>query len=567
MRFYDALWALILNLFVDLTASRCLLAPSDPEWPSTAIWSGLNETVGGKLLATIPIAASCHDRFAQYTSNLSTYNGSVCDALRSTWFYPETHLSSPSSPMAYSFTNNSCNPWVERDVPCTIGYDVAYTINATQISDLRHGLEFAKDHKIRLIIRNTGHDYLGKSTGAHALGLWTHQLKLLEVGTYNTTNYTGPAIRIGAGVLAIEAYRFASSHGLMVVGGNCPTVGIAGGYSQGGGHGPLISKYGMGADQVLEWDVLTADGNIVTANATSHSDLFWALRGGGGGTFGVVVSMTVKAFPDIYVSTASLTAVDNGTNTDIIYDFMKSWLRALPQIVDAGVHALWFIGPSGFSLVPAFAPGLHKDELDALLQVPIEEMKKAGLHYQYSSNESATFLSAYESLATGCNVSDYNIGGRLIPRSLVLSQTDRLVEAIRYIGSEAILSGVSFNARAGVISPDEVAVNPYFRKALFNAFIGVPINYTSWTANQATLDAITTDLLPALEVLTPHGGVYLNEADSRQPDFQSTFYRDHYDRLLQIKRLYDPDNIFYAKIAVGSEAWEQQLDKRLCSLE
>jgi FAD/FMN-containing dehydrogenase len=76
------------------------------------------------------------------------------------------------------------------------------------------------------------------------------------------------------------------------------TVGCLGGWMQGGGHGPASHEYGLGADQVLEATVVLANGSIVTASPCEHSDLYFAIRGGGGGTYGVVVSTTIKAHPN-----------------------------------------------------------------------------------------------------------------------------------------------------------------------------------------------------------------------------------------------------------------------------
>ncbi|PQE33191.1 FAD binding domain-containing protein [Rutstroemia sp. NJR-2017a WRK4] len=532
------------------TSNGCRSIPGDKSWPTPADWTTLNKTVGGRLIATIPIGVPCHTSFSQSTHiSISTYEEEKCAALRNTWFLPETHLPSSSSPMAYSFSNNSCNPWLEPDVPCTLGDHV-----------------FTRRHNIRLVIRNTGHDYLGRSTGAHALAIWTHNMKSLELVEYKSTNYTGTAVKVGAGVSAIDAYTFANIHGLVVVGGNCPTVGIAGGYTQGGGHGPLASTYGLGADQVLEWDIITTNGTLVTANSTHFADLFWALRGGGGGNYGVVVSMTVKAYPDSYVSSAYFTVLDNGTNTDTIYQAIGEFMTVLPSIVDAGVYALWVVNPEGFFLMPAFVPGLHKEELDSIMQPALKILADLDLEYQYSSSESSTFLSAYEALTSNWNVSDYNYntGGRLIPRDLVRNNTQELVAAIRNIGSQTLFSGVSFNVKNSVTSPEKVAVNPYFRESLFNVFLGVSINYTNWPANLAGENEITDDLLAPLEALTPNGGAYINEADFQQPDFQSVFYGAHYGRLLSIKRAYDPDDVLYVKTGVGSDRWEERSDGRLC---
>jgi hypothetical protein len=384
------------------------------------------------------------------------------------------------------------------------------------------------------------------------------------INAYTGPTYAGPAIKVGAGVESIEAFTFADSHHLMVVGGNCPTVGIAGGYTQGGGHGHLASKYGLSADQVLEWEVVTATGQLITANADSHPDLFWALRGGGGGTFGVVVSVTIKAFPNTFFSTAYATVLNNGTNTDAVYEAVGTFLQSLPALVDAGAFVVWVAAPFGFMLMPAIAPDLHQQDLDRLTRPFINKLVELGLDYQYSSYENPTFLSNYKAQSASWNVSDYNLGGRLIPRSLLRDNPEGLLEAIRAISSQTIMSGVSFNISRGVSSPDEVAVNPYLRRALVSISIGTPINYTDWSATLAGQNQITDVFLTNLASITPDGGAYLNEADFQASDFETLFYGRHYDRLNKIKARYDPTDILYAKTAIGSNRWAEDDQGRLC---
>ncbi|KAK0634263.1 hypothetical protein B0T17DRAFT_611304 [Bombardia bombarda] len=552
----------------------CRTIPGDASWPNRYDWAALNATVNGRLIATVPIAAPCHNSFTGQgypNKPLSTYNEDQCAALRNSWYLPETQMASSSAPMSYTQSNNSCNPWLDPDTPCTIGGLAVYAIDAASLTHIQAGLAFARVHNIRIVIRNSGHDYMGKSTGAHSLALWTHNLNSLQLissyagpGTTAGTSYTGPAIKIGAGVHGHDAYAFASTHNLVVISGNCPTVGIAGGYSQGGGHGPLASLHGLGADQVLSWEVILAGGTLVTADSTTHPDLYWALRGGGGGTYGVVVSMTVKAHPDSYASTAFITVLDNGTNTDAIYSAIGSFMSTLPSIVDAGIYALFLATPQGFFVTPAFAHGKHQAELDALLQPTVQELEKLGLAYSYASIEFPTFLAAYEALPLLWNVSQHNTGGRLIPRDLLTTNPAGLLSAIRNVGSQTLFSGVAFNVSHSVSSPDENAVNPYFRESIFNVFLGVPIDYFNWTANLATMDHITNELLPPLEALTPNGAAYMNEADPQQSDFKEVFFGAHYPRLLQIKDKYDPHGMFYAVTAVGSDRWAEQSDGRLC---
>jgi hypothetical protein len=469
--------------------------------------------------------------------------------------------------MAYVFTNNSCNPFLDSDTPCTIGGHVAYAVNATTVGDFQAAVRFALDHNIRFVIRNTAHDYLGKSTGTHALSIWTHYMKSMELINYKDVHYTGPAAKFGAGVEVLEAYEFADSHGYVAVGGNCPTVGLAGGYIQGGGHGPLSSKFGLAADQALEFEVVTANGTLLTASNTSNSDLFWALRGGGGSTYGIVVSVTVKVYSDFSFSTSYLTVGNNGTNADAIYSLIGTFLQTLPALVDAGGVAIFVVNTEGFFLTPAIGPGMETEQLDGYFKPVVDRLENLGLTYTYSSLSNSTFLDGFNSIQTVSNVSDQNLGGRFIPRSLVESnETDALVDAIRYISSQEgnLFVGNAINVGNSVSSLDEVAANPHFRDALFSATIGTTIDYLDWNLTISHMESITNDLLPKLEALTPNGGTYLNEGDVNQPDFQSVFYGDHYDRLLKIKRRYDPNDIFYAQTAVGSDRWTHDLDGRLC---
>lgn len=548
----------------------CLSIPGDASWPSPDIWEQLNRTVDGRLLATIPIAAVCHRTLFGQSNRL--FDLAACDALRDVWNFPETHLPSSSSPMAYPFSNNSCNPYLDPDTPCTLGSHVVYSVNATQVSHLQAAVNFARTHNIRLVIRNTGHDYLGKSTGAHSLGVWTRHLKSMNlISDYKSTGYTGPAVRVAAGVEGIEAYTFAHAHGLVIVGGNCPNVGLAGGYIQGGGHGPFSSKYGLASDQIVEAEVITAAGDIVTATPDNeYSDLLWALRGGGGGTFALITSVTIKAYPDLPVSSASLAVMNDGTNADAIYASIGPFLqKTLPSLVDAGVFVLWVAGPFGFMISPAYAPGLTSAQLDSLLRPTLDTLKDAGLQYQYSSAESPTFLDRYNELqkTSSWNVSDYNVAGRLVSRSVATQDTAKLVEAIRYISSRTIMSGASYNLQRGgeaAGSDFNDAVNPYWREALFGVSVGTAIDYQDWPSTLAAQEEITYDLLPQLEKVTPHGAAYLNEADFQAKDFENLFYGKNYPRLLAIKRKYDPKGLFYATTAVGSEQWKEKPDGRLC---
>lgn len=116
------------------------------------------------------------------------------------------------------------------------------------------------------------------------------------------SSYTGKAVTAGAGVMIHELYDKVWAANQDVLAGECPTVGVAGGYVQGGGQGPLSGIYGLASDNALQFTAVLADGSVVTANHRSATDLFWALKGGGPGTFAVVTSVTFKTFNRVQVS-------------------------------------------------------------------------------------------------------------------------------------------------------------------------------------------------------------------------------------------------------------------------
>jgi FAD/FMN-containing dehydrogenase len=178
-------------------------------------------------------------------------------------------------------------------------------IRATTVKQIQVGVNFASNTNIRLVVKNTGHEFSGRSGGAGSLSIWTHQLNSIQhIPDFkdDVMQYHGPAFRGGSGVLARDIYRAADEKGSVVVGGEGQDVGILGGYIHGGGHSPLSSVYGLAADQVLEMKVIIADGSFKTASSTQNTDLFWALRGGGGSTWGVVTSVTVRAHPSIQMT-------------------------------------------------------------------------------------------------------------------------------------------------------------------------------------------------------------------------------------------------------------------------
>lgn len=309
--------------------------------------------------------------------------------------------------------------------------------------------------------------YNGKSTGAGSLGLWMHHLKDIEVVNWNDTHYSGKALKMGAGVEGLEAYKAADDAGLQVVGGTCPSVGITGGYSQGGGHSPLGSLHGLAADQILELEVVTAEGKHLKANRHENQDLHWAMSGGGPGTYGVTLSMTYKAHPDNAFSgmTLSYTPTSNASH----YEFIDWFHALLPSLTDQRMSIVWYFTDAMFRISPLTAPNITASKLKTILAPLESKLDSLGINYTASYTDFDSFLTYYNGTANPDQPIDVGIaqyGGRLIPRATLTNGTTNqdLTQAFRFINEQgAQFIGVAMNTSFAVAGDVDNAILPEWR--------------------------------------------------------------------------------------------------------
>jgi hypothetical protein len=225
----------------------CKVMPEDSLWPLDLIWDLFDGLLGGGLIKTVPLASYCYPDWPEY-------NASKCATITADWLSSDLHMADPTSIMLPLYEGRSCLPSpYNYTSSCKQGGYPTYAVNISTVAQIQLAVNFARNLNLRLVVKNTGHDFNGKASGKGALAIWTHYLKDKKYySTFKASNgYVGPAIKFGSGIQVSEAYEFAKSVGHTVVGGEAVTVGLGGGYTAGGGHSPLSSMYGLAADQVL----------------------------------------------------------------------------------------------------------------------------------------------------------------------------------------------------------------------------------------------------------------------------------------------------------------------------
>ncbi|GKT97737.1 FAD-dependent isoamyl alcohol oxidase [Colletotrichum tofieldiae] len=385
---------------------------------------------------------------------------------------------------------------------------------------------------------------MSKSTGKGALSLWTHQLNTTEIlPSYQSPDYNGPAVKLGAGVVGGLVYNVVGAAGFRILGGTCPTVGLAGGYTSGGGHSLLNGLYGMAADAVLEWEVVTAQGEHLTATPHTNADLYWALSGGGAGTFAVVLTMTTKIFPDGPIGSGSLTF--NATESNY-------W-------GESKTYGHTCRNSSMLAPTPGTLPLL-------------DSLEKRNISYEYSPSESPTYLEHFSKRfgrgISGAGPANVQLASRLIPRAGVVNTTQNtaIVDAMRaFVDNKHWSLGCHALNVKDIKHPDN-AVLPKWREAIATCNIVSTWDWdVPWSEMQSRKELLVSTLIPRLENVTAGAGTYLNELEAQwRGDWKKELYAGNYDRLLAIKSKYDPDHVFYAWTAVGSDSWVVDGSGRLC---
>ncbi|KAL2257011.1 hypothetical protein VTK26DRAFT_779 [Humicola hyalothermophila] len=556
----------------------CKCYPGDPCWPSPGHWRKLNETVGGNLHVNIPPGAPCYNTFKGPLGDVNTYDAQRCEEVTAGWNDEQFQIELPAAGLWTYFTNDTCRPTTNPSDTCTLGYYPVLVIMAKTVAHIQAGINFARENNLRLVVRNTGHDFLGRSVGWGALVINTHSFKDIEfTDKFASSDYQGPAVTVGAGVQAFEVLKKANelSPPKIMVTGECATVGVAGGLVQGGGHGPLTNFHGFLADTALEFRVITADGVLRTANSETNADLFWALRGGGPAAFAVIVEATYKIFDDRPSTgfTLDIDASGAAANATLFWEAVRAFHGYSAHFVDNDVYVYYELGTAGQNLHvhPFVGVGKTADELRAVVQPLLDDLDALGVGYAATPIRSfATFYDLYGAMFEAEVAGNSALtGGWAIAREDVEANHAAIVDAFRTVtGAGGFLIGHMWSAGRGLPQEEwaKSSVNPRFRNVVDKLITVVPVGGDAPLDVKAEAqDRLTHVVDAALRSASPNGAAYINEADPFQPNWQEAFWGTNYPELLKIRQKYDPDGVFYSVSTPGTEKWTQiETGTRLC---
>ncbi|KAJ7453665.1 FAD-binding domain-containing protein [Mycena galericulata] len=547
------------SLDAGTNSKSCRNVPGSAGYPSAAAWSTFNSTISGRLVEVVPSAKYCESlpgsacTDAQWTSAL--FRDTIPGAMNQVNWEQGYDLTPPSLCLRNGTT---CG---QGDVP-------VYSVEAETVSDIQAAVKFASTHNLRLAVKSSGHDYLGRSTAPASLLIRTTNLQNISfsdtffIGTRNM----GSAVTVGSGVRAQTLYQQGKANGKVVVSGSAATVCTAGGYVQGAGHSALSPTFGLAADNVLEFQVVVASGELLQVNSVSHPDLFYALRGGGSGSWGVIVSATIRTFPTFNATSSLivLVALNNSaaaalatTHAQHIFDLdpvrAGQYFFLEKNSTDANAPAAFIVSTYMPNTTSAEGMALLAPFLNASLALPgvflYEQL------YTYGDINDALFQ-ADDSVGD-----DEVLGSRLIPAAAYRDPAtvgevySELLDSGTLLILGHLVAGGQVAENANIVS----AVNPAWRTAKTHLVL---VNQWTDAASIGEIDTIRkhfqTQQLPILKKLSgANAGSYSNEADVLEPDFETTFFGPNYAKLSGIKSKYDPKDLFIVGAGVGSERWDE----------
>jgi FAD/FMN-containing dehydrogenase len=558
--------------------------PGDSAWPSEESWNKLSRAVEGRLIKVISPLRACRE------APDSPASRELFKGLRNPYYIGD-HIE-------LTQTSGWVGAWTSQPS--------AYAVAARKTTDVVAAVNFARENKLRLVVKGGGHSYQGTSCAPDSLLVWTR--KMNDISLHDAFVGQGcegvqppqPAVSVGAGAIWLAAYEAVTTRGgRYVQGGGCTTVGVAG-LIQSGGFGSFSKKFGLAAAGLLEAEVVTADGVARIANSRTNPDLFWGLKGGGGGSLGIVTKMTLRTreLPLFFGAVVgTIHAQSEGAFRELI-------ARALSFYADRLLNPHWGeqmrFGPGNRLEISMVFQGLKHPEAEAVWK-PFREWLAASpdqfrleRRLTVATAPARSFWSAkfLKTFAPGAVVADsrpdappgnfYWAGDRgqvgqvlyayrsaWVPVSLLEEkERPRLVEALfestRYWSMSLHFNkGLAGAPAEEIAAARETAMNPAVLDAFALAICGAggPPGFPGIQGHEPNLNAaaraassVTKSMDKLLKVID-QAGSYVSESDFFEPQWRRSHWGSNYPRLAAVKKKYDPDGLFTVHHGVGSEEW------------
>lgn len=567
------------------SASR-RLRPSDAGWPSREAWQRLRDAVGGNLIPVeFPIAACA-----------SAAGGAKCNALFEDLRNPYYIGDHPG----LTETLGWVDAWITKPS--------VYAVAARNAQDISAAVNFARENNLRLVIKGGGHSYQGTSNAPDSLMIWTRHMHDVTMHSDFVPQGCKPshapqrAVTLGAGAIWMQAYEaVTTTAGAYVQGGGCTTVGVAG-LIQSGGFGSFSKHYGLAAANLLEAEVVTADGKIRIANACTNQDLFWALKGGGGGTFSVMSKLTlqVRDLPEFAGGAFfKIKSASDEAFRRLIRHFVRFYKNALfNDHWGEQVH----VSPDNSLNISMVSIGLTTGQSRQIWQPFLDWLARSPADYRIGSdqvigsmparhwwdvawrkeNQQHVFVADPRSGAGLNNVWWTGDGGQVgwfiygfdslwLPAALLQDDSqERLANAL-FSASRHEEVELHFNKGLAGAPPEvieaakDTAMNPEVLSAFALAIVadgqgpaypGLPGHEPNVAkGRKAALNVHRC--MDELRAISPDAGSYVSESNYFDRRWQHSYWGTNHARLAQIKKKYDPDGLFFVHNGVGSEEWSE----------
>ena len=563
--------------------------PGDPEWPGAADWQQLSRAVGGHLFKVESPFVACANPADRADCKI------VLDNLRDPYFIGDQ--------AGLTQTSGWIDAWASHPSD--------YAVAPRTAADAAAAVTFARRHNLRLVVKGGGHGYQGTSNAPDSLLIWPRAMSRVTLhDAFVGRSCAGraapvPAVSVEAGAIWMQVYDAVTTRaGRYVQGGGCATVGVAG-LVQSGVFGSFSKNFGTAAAGLVEAEIVTADGAVRIANGCTNPDLFWGLKGGGGGSLGVVTRVTLRTYP--------LPDWFGGAFLTVKASAADAFSRLVSRFVAFYAERLWsphwgesvaFRRDNTFTATMVWQ-GLEQTQAEAawrpfldwlaaapqdftivaaprIVAVPARHWWDAAYLREHVAG-AVTGDAAGNAWWTG-NQGEigwfvHGYTSAWLPDALLApEQQERLAETLFAASREWTVSlhfnkGLGGAPAAAVAASRDTATNPAaltaFALAIVSAsgppaYPGMPGPPPDTTAARADAAAVTR-AMAVLRRLVPETAAYVSESDFFERDWQRAFWGSNYARLRAIKEKYDPDGLFIVHHGVGSEEWSDDGFTRLAA--